>query len=42
MAGHRCESFVMLAGLWLELRGVDRSWNKLERRGTVSVKEVTA
>lgn len=30
-------SWVSVWGLWLELRGADRSWNKFERVGVVSV-----
>ena len=30
-------SLVMLRAIWLELRGADQHWNKLERTGTVSI-----
>lgn len=30
-------SWVAVQGIWLELRGVDRSWNKFERAGVVSI-----
>jgi len=32
-------SLVMLRAIWLELRGADQHWNKLERTGTVSIPE---
>ncbi|WP_020015360.1 glycosyltransferase [Promicromonospora sukumoe] len=30
-------SLVMLSALWLELRGADNRWNKLDRTGTISI-----
>jgi len=30
-------SLVMLRAMWLELRGAENRWNKMERSGTVSV-----
>jgi cellulose synthase/poly-beta-1,6-N-acetylglucosamine synthase-like glycosyltransferase len=30
-------SFVMLSAMWLELRGAENRWNKMDRSGTISI-----